>query len=296
VGTLYIVATPIGNLEDITYRAVRILGEVDRIAAEDTRHTRKLLNRYGIRKPLTSYFEGNRVRRGGELVGRLAAGESVALVSDAGTPGISDPGFDLIDRARIRGIPVVPVPGACAALAALSASGFRSDRFVFHGFLPRGKDKKRRRLAGALGDPRTQIFYESPRRLIGTLGQILDLGTGREVAVVRELTKIFEEVVRGSVEEVLEELRGREIKGEVTLLVGAGEVASKDGEMEALVEAYRREGSMTDREVVDRVTRETGMPRRSVYRFVIEVRKREDPSADGDGPAEKMNGMEEPGV
>ena len=151
-------------------------------------------------------------------------------------------------------------------------------------------------LAEAFGDPRTQIFYESPRRLAVTLGQILDLGTGREVAVVRELTKIFEEVVRGRVEEVLEQLRGREIKGEVTLLVGAGEVVREEGDMEALVEAYRQEGAMTDREVVDRVTGETGMPRRSVYRLMIEIRRREESKDGGEAPAEAMNEMEEPGV
>jgi 16S rRNA (cytidine1402-2'-O)-methyltransferase len=223
--TLYVVATPIGNLEDISLRALRVLREVALIAAEDTRRTRALLARHGISTPLTSYFEHNKLRRGPELVARLAAGQSVALVTDAGTPGISDPGFHLVRLARDAGIPVVPVPGPSAAIAALSAAGIPGDRFVFEGFLPvkPGRRRSRLRELAALGRP--LVIYESPHRLRATLEAVAEVFGPAEVVVARELTKQFEEFRRGTAAELLAALPAGGVRGEITLIVNAGAAA-----------------------------------------------------------------------
>ncbi|MBM2838232.1 MAG: rsmI [Deltaproteobacteria bacterium] len=218
-GILYIVATPIGNLEDITFRAVRVLKEADIIAAEDTRHTQKLLNHYGIKTPVTSYFEHNKAAKGDFLAGRLKEGKDVALVSDAGTPGISDPGHDLIKGAIEAGIRVVPIPGPSAAITALSVSGLPSDIFAFEGFLPAKEKARNERLETLRGEQRTLIFYESPQRLLSTLKDIRDIIGDRNIAVLRELTKIHEEAVRGRVSDILEALKNRAIKGEVVIIL-----------------------------------------------------------------------------
>lgn len=217
-GTLYVVGTPIGNLEDITHRAVRILGEVDLVAAEDTRTTKVLLDRYGIRKPMVSYHSHNERRRAAELVDRLEAGETVALVSDAGTPGISDPAFSVVREAINRGIQVVPVPGAAAFLQALVASGLPTDRFVFEGFLPHKKGRQTR-IRALSQEHRTIVLYESPHRLVKTLSELLHELGDRDAAVARELTKKFEEIARGRLSELVREFSGRPVKGEIVLLV-----------------------------------------------------------------------------
>jgi 16S rRNA (cytidine1402-2'-O)-methyltransferase len=218
-GMLYIVSTPIGNREDITLRALRILKEVDLIAAEDTRHTGLLLRHYGIQKPLTSYFEGNELKKRDFILSKLKQGDRIALVSDAGTPGISDPGFRLIQLAIENQIPVVPIPGPAAVIAALSVSGLPSDAFLFKGFLPH-KMKKRRDLLKELEDVReTLIFYESPHRISETLRDVYEVLGDREIVLTRELTKIYEEVLRGKVSEILNQIAKKKLKGEITVVV-----------------------------------------------------------------------------
>jgi 16S rRNA (cytidine1402-2'-O)-methyltransferase len=223
-----VVATPIGNLEDISLRALRVLREADLIAAEDTRRTRTLLARYEIGTPTTSYFEHNKLRRGPELVARLQAGGRIALVTDAGTPGVSDPGFHLIRLARAAGVRVVPVPGASAVVAALSASGIPGDRFVFEGFLPvkRGRRLTRLRELAALGRP--VVLYESPHRVRATLAAIGEAFGPVEVVLARELTKQFEEFRRGTPAELLAALGDAEPRGEMTLVVGVTRGPSAD--------------------------------------------------------------------
>jgi 16S rRNA (cytidine1402-2'-O)-methyltransferase len=218
-GRLYIVATPIGNLEDITFRAVRILGEVEAIACEDTRQTIKLLNKYGLRKRLISYFHPREGRKVPEIIGLLSSGKDVALVSDAGTPGISDPGFPLIREALKEGIPVIPVPGSSAVTAALSAAGLPTHRFLFAGFPPPKKEGLRKLLQSLKEDESTLVFYLPTRRIYEFLEAVLaGLGT-RRVVIARELTKIHEEFIRGTAADLLQELEKRPLKGEATVLI-----------------------------------------------------------------------------
>ena len=219
IGTLYIVSTPIGNLEDITLRALRILKDVDLIAAEDTRHTGLLLRHFGIQKSLTSYFEGNELKKRDFILSRLKQGDRIALVSDAGTPGISDPGFRLIQMSIDNEIPVVPIPGPSAVITALSVAGLPTDAFLFKGFLPH-KSKKRRDLLKQLeGVRETLIFYESPHRLSETLQDIFDILGNREIVLARELTKIYEEVLRGTAGKILNQIAKKKLKGEITLVI-----------------------------------------------------------------------------
>jgi 16S rRNA (cytidine1402-2'-O)-methyltransferase len=218
-GVLYIVSTPIGNMEDITLRALRILKEVDLIAAEDTRRTGLLLKHFGIQTPLTSYFEGNELKKRGYILSKLKEDKNIALVSDAGTPGISDPGFRLIQLVIENKIPIVPIPGPSAVVTALSVSGLPTDAFLFKGFLPH-KSKKRRDLLKELEEVReTLIFYESPHRLSETLEDILEILGDREIALTRELTKVYEEIIRGKVSEIQNQIGERKLKGEITLVV-----------------------------------------------------------------------------
>jgi len=218
-GLLYIVSTPIGNREDITLRALRILKEVDLIAAEDTRHTSLLLRHFGIQTPLTSYFEGNELKKKEFILSKLKQGDQIALVSDAGTPGISDPGFRLIQSAIENQIPIIPIPGPSAVIAALSVSGLPTDAFLFKGFLPH-KSKRKRDLLKQLVDAReTLIFYESPHRLFETLNDILEIFGDREMVLTRELTKIYEEVIRGKISEIKNQIGERKLKGEITLVI-----------------------------------------------------------------------------
>jgi 16S rRNA (cytidine1402-2'-O)-methyltransferase len=218
-GTLYIVSTPIGNMEDITLRALRILKEVDLIAAEDTRRTGLLLKHFGIQASLTSYFEGNELKKRDFILAKLKEGKKVALVSDAGTPGVSDPGFRLIQLAIENQLPIIPVPGSSAVITALSVSGLPTDAFLFKGFLPH-KSKKRRDLLQELEDVReTIIFYESPHRISETLRDILEILGDRETVLTRELTKVYEEIIRGKVSEILNQVGDRTLKGEITLVI-----------------------------------------------------------------------------
>ncbi|MBM3294898.1 MAG: 16S rRNA (cytidine(1402)-2'-O)-methyltransferase [Candidatus Aminicenantes bacterium] len=219
-GTLYLVATPLGNLEDLTLRAVRILKEADLVACEDTRRTSILLRRYGLRKELLSYYEPREGRKIPLIIGRLKGGGSVALVSDGGTPAISDPGFRLVREAVKEGIAVVPVPGPTAAVAALSASGLPTDRFLFLGFAPPKAEALRKTLLSAAAEPGTIIFYVPARRVVRLLEAVLDTLGDRPVVIARELTKVYEEFIRGSAMKILTGLRERNLKGEVTFLIG----------------------------------------------------------------------------
>lgn len=224
-GTLYVVATPLGNLEDITLRALRVLKEADLIAAEDTRRTRTLLARYGIATPTTSYFEHNRARKGPYLLRLLEEGKAVALVTDAGTPGISDPGSHLVRAAREAGVPVVPVPGPSAVTAALSVAGLPADRFVFEGFLPAKAGRRRARLRELRALGRTVVLYEGPHRVPETLAAIEEVFGPVEVVLARELTKQFEELRQGTPAALAAAFQGRAIRGEVTLIIPAVRLA-----------------------------------------------------------------------
>ena len=219
---LYIVSTPIGNLKDITFRAVEVLRSVDMIAAEDTRHSRILLSHYDITTPVTSYFEHNKLKKGDYLLKMMTAGRSVALVTDAGTPGISDPGFHLVRLARENGVPVTVVPGPCALIAALSVSGLPAHAFVFSGFLPVKSAARRKKLAEFQGEARTVIFYESPHRLVKTLLDIGEVLANPRVVCARELTKKFEEVISGSARDLAGRFTRAAPKGEFVLLVSRG--------------------------------------------------------------------------
>ncbi len=222
---LYLVGTPIGNLEDITLRALRVLKEVDVIACEDTRQTQKLLTHYGITTRTISYHEHNEMTRSAELVKEMQEGASVALVTDAGMPGISDPGFRLISLAIRHHVPVVPIPGASAFLAALVASGLPTDSFRFSGFLPAKRGERRATVEAIRSSPRTQVFYEAPHRIVEALSDVVEvLGKDRHVVIAREVTKLHEEFLRGRAGEVLETLKARDgVKGEITLLIGKAE-------------------------------------------------------------------------
>jgi 16S rRNA (cytidine1402-2'-O)-methyltransferase len=276
-GHLYLVATPIGNLEDVTHRALRILREADLIACEDTRHTRKLLDHYGVSKPLTSYHEHNEAARAQELVERLLAGASVALVSDAGTPLVSDPGYRVVAAAIAAGIPVIPIPGPSALVAALAASGLPTDSFYFGGFLPAKSGQRVRALEALREHPSTLIFYEAPHRILAALEDVEKVLGPRHVVVARELTKIHEEFLRGPVSEVRATLESRgATKGEITLLIGKAEVApaADPTSIEEAVEACERAG-MSRMEAIKEVARRRGLSKREVYKQA----QREKPSS-----------------
>src|SRR5258707_10450237 len=238
---LNLVATPIGNLEDITLRALRVLKEVDLIACEDTRQTQKLLSHYGIQTRMVSYHEHNEMTKAAELIVNLETGAKIALVTDAGMPGISDPGFRLIALAIRHHVPVVPIPGASAFLAALDASGLPTDSFRFSGFLP-AKSGQRRKLLESLKDsPRTQVFYEAPHRLLETLADVVELlGDARHVVVAREVTKLHEEFLRGRAGEILKQLKARgDVKGEITLLIAKPEEGEAPSAPEVVTVPHR---------------------------------------------------------
>ena len=259
-------ATPIGNLEDITLRGLRILREVDLIACEDTRQTRKLLDRHGISKPLVSYHEHNEQSRADELVRELEAGKSIALVSDAGTPLVADPGYRLVAQARVCGVTVSPIPGPSALLSALSASGLPTDAFFFGGFLPAKKTQRRKILEEMKDYPATLVFYETPHRILEALEDIAEVLGPRRVTLARELTKIHEEFLVGEASELLEALRRRPaLKGEITLMIGKRESPSADAvPIEAAFDKLLEAG-VPRMEAMKTVARERGLSKREVY-------------------------------
>lgn len=268
-GILYLVASPIGNLEDITFRAVRILKECDLIACEDTRHTRKLLDHYGIEKPLISYHDHNEAARSVELIGRLREGTSVALVSDAGMPLVADPGYRLVTAAVAEGIPVQAIPGPSAVITALAASGLPTDAFRFAGFLPPRSGQRSGVLEAMKNDTATLVFYEAPHRILDTLADIDRIYGARPVVVGRELTKTHEEFLRGTAAQILEILKARpSVKGEITLLIGkAGkheEPLADETSVEEAVEACVREG-LPRMDAIKAVARRHGLSKRQVY-------------------------------
>ena len=274
-GRLYLCATPIGNLADITYRAVEMLRTADVIAAEDTRHTRGLLAHYDIHTPMTSYHEHNKEEKGAELIERLCAGENIVCVSDAGLPGIADPGGDLARRAIAAGIPVTPLPGANAALSALICAGLPLDGFTFVGFLPRKEKKRRELLAHIAAYPETLIFYEAPHRLRETLAALAaGLGAQRRACAARELTKKFEEFRRTTLGELLAHYREHEPRGEFVLIVaGADEnaPAADAAEEMSLTERYAAHiaKGLDKKEAMRRTAQELGIARRDVYQALL---------------------------
>ena len=274
-GKLFIVPTPIGNLEDITLRALRVLKEVDLIAAEDTRHTQHLLDHYGITTPLTSYHEFNERVKALALVERVKGGASIALVSDAGTPAISDPGFRLVVEAIDAGIPVIPLPGASALVTVLSASGLPTDRFLFAGFLPAKRSERAARLQALRAVGATLVFYEAPHRLRESMAAMAEILGDRRIVVAREVSKIHEEFLRGKLSEVASQLAEREIKGEITLVVhgSAGEAAISEAQLKAEI------GRLTDdrlgvKEISELLGERYGLSKREVYRLVLESKRR----------------------
>ncbi len=274
-GTLYIVSTPIGNLEDITLRALRILREAGIIAAEDTRHTRHLLDRYQISTQLTSYHDHNKEEKAPVLVARMLEGKSVALVSDAGTPGISDPGYFLINLAADQKIPVVPVPGATAAIAALSVSGLPTDRFVFEGFLPAKHLARMKRLQDLTKEKRTLIFYEAPHKIVKTIEDMLAVFGDRRTVITRELTKVHEETMRGLLSEILGRLREGTIKGEFTIIVHGESPEPMKQDIDAA--EYLRElmlhRGLSRKDAVAAAAKELGLPKKEVYRESLRMAK-----------------------
>jgi 16S rRNA (cytidine1402-2'-O)-methyltransferase len=272
--SLYLVGTPIGNLEDITLRALRVLKEVDAIACEDTRQTQKLLNHYGITTRTVSYHEHNEITRAAELVKDLQQGISIALVTDAGTPGISDPGFRLVALAIQHHVPVVPVPGASAFLSALVASGLPTDSFRFGGFLPSKLGERRAGLDAIKDSPRTQVFYEAPHRIVETLSDlVVILGEDRHVVVAREVTKLHEEFLRGRAVDILETLKSRDaVKGEITLLIGKAEEASSTASQAPKMTVRQRlqqimtEEKLDEKAALKRLAKERGISKSEAYR------------------------------
>ncbi|GBC59375.1 rRNA (cytidine-2'-O-)-methyltransferase [Desulfonema ishimotonii] len=276
-GHLYIVATPIGNMEDITLRAIRILAEADVVAAEDTRNTARLLSHHDIRANLISYHEHNEAERTQHLIHKLEQGESVALVSDAGTPCVSDPGYRLARTAIEKGVRVIPIPGVSAAITALSASGLPTDAFTFIGFPPRKKGKRTDLLRTLQSEPRTLIFYESPRRIAAFAEELLDILGDRYAVLSRELTKVYEEFIRGNLSHILEEIRHRPaIKGEITLLVGGFDAAAKEAvTAETLKAEIARslDQKIKISEISKKISKKYGLPRKEIYGEALNVQQ-----------------------
>jgi len=274
MGTLFLVATPIGNLEDITLRALRVLREAVIIAAEDTRQTQRLLQRYEITTRAISYHEHNKISRVSEILEALSRGD-VALVSDAGTPGLNDPGYELVGAALEAGYPVSAIPGPAALVAALVISGLPTDAFVYLGYLPRKSSERRRRLEEAANQPYTLVFLETPHRLVESLDDIEAVLGNRRIAVARELTKIHEEVYRGSVEQAREHFKQVEPRGEFTLVIG-GRPADQAGPWneDQLLETLR-EGLLTGQphsQLASEVAEKSGWQRREVYRIIVQLK------------------------
>ncbi len=268
---LYLVATPVGNLEDITLRAIRVLKQADLIACEDTRQTQKLLNHYGINTPTISYHEHNEAARAAELVAKLAHGTRIAVVSDAGTPGISDPGFRLVSLAIEHGVPVVPIPGAAAFVSAVVASGLPSEAFSFRGFLSPKSAARRRELEQARNSVQTEIFYEAPHRILAALEDVIAvLGPQRRIVVARELTKIHEEFLRGTAAQVLDIIKSRgEMKGEMVLMIGPADEKENHAPTVSIrdrVEQLMDEENLDEKTALKKAAKERGISKSAAYR------------------------------
>jgi 16S rRNA (cytidine1402-2'-O)-methyltransferase len=277
-GTLYLVATPIGNLEDITLRALRVLREVDVIAAEDTRQTIKLLNHYEIKNTLVSYHEHNKNEKGKTLIGELLAGKNIALVSDAGCPGISDPGEDLVRLAVEHGIPLTMIPGPAAAITGLVLSGLPCGRFSFEGFLPMNKRMRSDRLKSIKEDTRTLVFYEAPHKLLHTLRDLKEAFGNRKISLARELTKKFEEIIRTTLDEAIRKYEKESPKGEfVLILEGADERLLEENRINSWLEISLQEhvrrytdSGLNKKEAMKRVAEDRGLSKRDVYNSLLE--------------------------
>ena len=274
LGRLYLVATPIGNLEDITIRALNVLKEVDLIAAEDTRHTLGLLNHFGISKPLISYYKQTEKARSEVLIEKLKEGKNIAIVSDAGTPGISDPGEEIVKVAIQNNIEIIPIPGACALVNALIASGLSTKEFSFIGFLSAVKKEKKEKLEEIKFETRTLILYEAPHKLKGTLEQILEILGNRNIVLARELTKIHEEFIRGTVSEILDRID--EIKGEFVILIEGNNISKKDLELNNLIslsleEHYNKYESqgLDKKEIIKRIAKDRNVNKNEIYQYFI---------------------------
>ena len=274
-GTLYIIATPIGNLEDITLRAIRVLKEVDLIAAEDTRHTKKLLNHFGIATQLISYYREKEQERGREIIERLGSGQDIALVSDAGTPAISDPGAILVRLAHDAGITVVPIPGPSALTAAISGSGFTESGFLFLGFAPPKKSSRRKLLQSLVHTEYPVVFYEAPRRVAAFLADALEILGDRPLLWARELTKSFEELQRSSLAVLQEEIGTRTLKGEFVLIIGPGVRSSgPDGAtLEELLIWYRDNAEISMKDVCKKLAADLGISRSQIYQQALTIWK-----------------------
>jgi 16S rRNA (cytidine1402-2'-O)-methyltransferase len=272
-GTLYLVATPIGNLSDITHRALQVLRDVDLIACEDTRHTHKLLSHYGITTKTVSYHEHNEQQRAAHLIDQLKEGQNIAIVSDAGTPSISDPGFRLVRAAIENEVAVVPVPGPSALISALVAAGLPTDEFFFAGFLPARSNARRARLSELQSVPGTLVFYEAPHRLAATLKDAYEVLGERDAVVARELTKVHEEIRRGRLSELSDHYEGEEPRGEIVVLIDRNVIsaAKPQSTIAALVDQFEQEG-MDQRAALKKAARELGISRAEAYRKLISER------------------------
>jgi len=274
-GKLYVCATPIGNLEDVTLRVLRVLKEVELIAAEDTRVTRKLLSRYEIATPMTSYHEHNEATKGKELVEAMKAGKVIGLVSDAGMPGISDPGHRLIKACIEEGIPVEVLPGPSAMLTALVISGLPTESFVFQGFLPRKKGERASLLSELLDQKRTVVLFESPKRLKNTLAEVAQIDPGRQAVMARELTKKFEQVLRGTVSEVIDRLEEIEVKGEIVLLFGPAPEkniqVTTAGLKDAVIDLIKK--GIPKKQAISEIAKTYSVSKRLVYEAAIDIRE-----------------------
>ncbi|MDR7857608.1 16S rRNA (cytidine(1402)-2'-O)-methyltransferase [Tissierella sp.] len=272
-GKLYICPTPIGNLEDMTLRTIRILGEVDLIAAEDTRHTIKLLNHFEIKKPLTSYHEHNIREKGFELIEKMNLGQSIALVTDAGMPGISDPGQELIRQAIDEGIDVVPLPGATASITALVISGLSTDKFIFEGFLSSKKRERIKELERIKEYKYTTIIYESPHRLMDLLEDMINILEDREISISRELTKKYEETFRGTSSQALEKFKDSGVKGEFVIVIegNSEEIVVEEINIEVMLRKYIEEG-FTKKEAVKKISEEHNIPKNLAYKESLRLK------------------------
>jgi len=279
-GILYICGTPIGNLEDITLRALNILKKVELIAAEDTRLTKKLLNYYQVDTPVTSYYEYNKFKKAPCLIEKIKNGQKIALVSDAGMPGISDPGYVLIHLALKNNIKVIPIPGVSALTTALVVSGLPTDKFVFEGFLPRKSAERKKYFKNTKNEERTIIFYEAPHRLKRALKDMLDIWGDRKITVARELTKNYEEIIRGKLSQVLNEICLRDIKGEITLVVQGGIKRKEEDIMgflkrEFMLEDYLKKlknQGYSNKEIIKMAQETLNIPKNIIYKKLLEIK------------------------